>query len=224
LRAKTHHETAPLEAARAEAQRASAAESRRVLYVALTRARDRLVLSGEASRGGESWRGMVEAGLASRPELAVRIPFAEASGFSVQPAFARGEGGAPGAVAGPVRSSSVAPGMAEAAPEGAPIRLASPPRVEAVRLAVTELAEHARCPRRAFLARHLKLSVNDGPAAQENDDPDRATARGTLAHAMISELDLLAPPLERRAQLAAAALRRGHDPGSRAVRRILARR
>jgi hypothetical protein len=39
---------------------------------------------------------------------------------------------------------------------------------------------------------------------------------------MISELDLLAPPLERRAQLAAAALRRGHDPGSRAVRRILA--
>jgi hypothetical protein len=39
---------------------------------------------------------------------------------------------------------------------------------------------------------------------------------------MISELDLLAPPLERRAQLVAAAVRRGHDPGSRAVRRILA--
>lgn len=39
---------------------------------------------------------------------------------------------------------------------------------------------------------------------------------------MIAEVELGAPPLERRAQLAAAAGRRGYDPHSRGVRRIIA--
>lgn len=39
---------------------------------------------------------------------------------------------------------------------------------------------------------------------------------------MLSETDLAAPPLERRAQMAAAATRRGWDPVSAGVRRILA--
>jgi hypothetical protein len=39
---------------------------------------------------------------------------------------------------------------------------------------------------------------------------------------MLSEADLGAPPLERRAQMTAAAARRGHDPADRGVRRILA--
>jgi hypothetical protein len=39
---------------------------------------------------------------------------------------------------------------------------------------------------------------------------------------MLAESDLAAPPLERRAQMAAAASRRGHDPASPGVRRILA--
>jgi ATP-dependent helicase/nuclease subunit A len=60
-----------------------------------------------------------------------------------------------------------------------------------------------------------------GGAAAPGDDPGRATARGTLAHAMVAESDLAAPPLERRAQLAAAAARRGYDPSSAGVRRIL---
>jgi hypothetical protein len=38
---------------------------------------------------------------------------------------------------------------------------------------------------------------------------------------MLAEADLAAPPLERRAQLEAAALRRGYDPRSPAVRKIL---
>ena len=53
------HPTVALMAAREEGRRAGAAESRRLLYVALTRARDRLILSGEAGRG-ESWRTLVE--------------------------------------------------------------------------------------------------------------------------------------------------------------------
>jgi hypothetical protein len=39
---------------------------------------------------------------------------------------------------------------------------------------------------------------------------------------MLAEADLGAPPLERRAQLQAAAARRGYDPQSAGVRRILA--
>jgi hypothetical protein len=38
---------------------------------------------------------------------------------------------------------------------------------------------------------------------------------------MLAETDLAAPPLERRAQLAAVALRRGYDPEGPGVRRIL---
>jgi CRISPR/Cas system-associated exonuclease Cas4 (RecB family) len=90
-----------------------------------------------------------------------------------------------------------------------------------VRVAVTDLAEYARCPRRHHLARVLLLPEPRGAAGAPADDPGRATLRGTLAHAMLSETDLGAPPLERRAQMAAAAARRGHDPGSPGPRRIL---
>jgi hypothetical protein len=87
---------------------------------------------------------------------------------------------------------------------------------------VTALAEHARCPRRVHFSRQLGLPEPGGPGGAAQDDPDRATARGTLAHAMLSEVELGAPPLERRVQLAAAASRRGYDPRSPGVRRIAA--
>jgi ATP-dependent exoDNAse (exonuclease V) beta subunit len=54
------------------------------------------------------------------------------------------------------------------------------------------------------------------------DDPDRATFRGTLAHALLAEVDLGAPAgPERRALLEAAAARRGEDPRRPAVREIV---
>ncbi|HSM92970.1 MAG TPA: UvrD-helicase domain-containing protein, partial [Anaeromyxobacteraceae bacterium] len=56
--------SASLEEARAEERRAAAAESRRLLYVALTRARDYLVVSGEGrGRGEPTWRALIEAAL-----------------------------------------------------------------------------------------------------------------------------------------------------------------
>ncbi|HEY6098791.1 MAG TPA: 3'-5' exonuclease, partial [Anaeromyxobacter sp.] len=66
-------ETISVRAARDAERRSQAAESRRLLYVALTRARDHLVLSGEAPAGGESWRALVEAALVDRPDLATRV-------------------------------------------------------------------------------------------------------------------------------------------------------
>ncbi|ABS25564.1 exodeoxyribonuclease V subunit beta [Anaeromyxobacter sp. Fw109-5] len=198
-------ETASVRDARAHERRAAAAESRRLLYVAMTRARDRLVLSGEASNGAESWRGLVEVAAEARAELVRRIALEEA-------------GSAP--ACGPPVDGDDAPAPAEP-PAVAPPRLAGAPRVAAVRVAVTELAEYARCPRRHLLGRVLGLPEPHGARGAPADDPGRATARGTLAHAMLAEADLAAPPLERRAQLAAAAARRGYDPRSPGVRRIL---
>ncbi len=204
--ADAYHPTVAVEAARDEGRRAGAAEARRLLYVALTRARDRLVLSGEAGRGGDTWRALAEAGLAARPDLAVRVPLTEAVTFAVGP---------------PVRAEpTVIPVPAAAAATAPRLRLA-PAALPAVRVAVTELAEHARCTRRVFLARHLGVAEPGRGGGPAQDDPDRATARGTLAHAMIAEVDLGSPPLERRAQLAAAATRRGYDPQAKGVRRIL---
>ncbi|ABC82282.1 UvrD-helicase domain-containing protein [Anaeromyxobacter dehalogenans] len=195
-------ETAALASARADDRRSAAAESRRLLYVALTRARDLLVLSGEGS-GAETWRGLVEAGLAERPDLARRIPMAEVTAPGPAPA-------------------QLAPADGSPAAPLAPPPLAPPAPPSPVRAAVTELAEYARCPRRHLLGRVLGIPEPRGaPGVPPGDDPGRATARGTLAHAMLAETDLGAPPLERRAQLAAAAARRGYDPASPGVRRIL---
>jgi ATP-dependent exoDNAse (exonuclease V) beta subunit len=198
-------ETAGVRDARAAERRAAAAESRRLLYVAMTRARDALVLSGDAANGAETWRGLVEAAVAERPDLVRRVPLEAAGTFAAGPCVAPEPAAAPPALA-PV----------------APPRLAAPAPLAAVRIAVTELAEYARCPRRHHLGRVLGLREPRGVAGGPvGDDPARATARGTLAHAMLAEADLAAPPLERRAQLAAAAARRGYDPTSRAVKGIL---
>jgi ATP-dependent exoDNAse (exonuclease V) beta subunit len=200
-----HLETAALRRAREGQRRGAAAESRRLLYVALTRARDALVLSGEAGRGGESWRGLVEAAAEARPDLVARVPLADAGTF---------------ASARPLPPAAPAPSRAAASP--APPRLAPAAPLAAVRAAVTDLAEYARCPRRHHLGRVLHLPEPHGARGATRDDPARATARGTLAHAMLAETDLAAPPLERRAQMAAAAARRGYDLTSAGVRRILA--
>jgi hypothetical protein len=93
------------------------------------------------------------------------------------------------------------------------------PAPPTVRLAVTALAEFARCPRRQWFAGPLGLQ--EPRTERGDDDPDRATERGTLAHAILSEVDLLAPPLARRALLAASVTRRGREPTDPGPRRIL---
>jgi ATP-dependent exoDNAse (exonuclease V) beta subunit len=194
--------TASVDRARQWDRRANDAESRRLLYVALTRARDHLVLSGEGKP--QSWRGMVEAALAGTKDLVRRVPYESASAGTDR-ATGAGAGTGTGTGAG-AETPPVFPG---------------PPPLPAVRLAVTELAEYARCPRRHLLGRVLGIPEPRGDSAPPADDPARATERGTLAHAMLAEADLSAPPLERRTLLAAVATRRGYDPQSPGVRRIL---
>jgi ATP-dependent exoDNAse (exonuclease V) beta subunit len=202
--------TPSLEAAREESKRASAAESRRLLYVALTRARDLLVLSGEGrpkrdgTRTFPGWRGLLEEAVGGDPVLVRRLPLAEAATSSHGPVI---EAPPPGATPPPTAPASP--------------RLAPPPPPPSSRLAVTQLAEFARCPRRHHLTRVLGLVEPAGlHGGATDDDPARATSRGTLAHAMLAELDLDAPPLAQRGQLAAVAARRGYDPADPGVQKI----
>ncbi len=247
-----HRATATVEAARAEARRASAAESRRLLYVALTRARDHLVLSGEAPRGGDTWRALVEAAFLARPELVRRIPSGEAgtarageTATATATATAT-EGTATTTTATPTPTPPPTPTptatptapptttppatptttptttpTAASTPTQRPLLLAAAPPPAPVRLAVTALSAHARCSRKVHLTRQLGLQEPAAGGSPAQDDPDRATARGTLAHAMLAEVDLTLSPLELRPQLSAVASRRGFDPRSTGVRRIL---
>ena len=188
------HDRAPPGARRAAAE---SAESRRLLYVALTRARDRIVLSGS---------GRAEQRPGSWAEVVGRAPPGACSLRRPAPDRAPPPAGAPE----PERRAR-APGRPACAPPRPPLPL---------RISVTGLAEYARCPRRHWFATRMRLPE---PRRDEHggDDPDRATVRGTLAHALLAEVDLAAPPLERRALLAAAAARRGDDPGRPGVRRIV---
>jgi len=192
-------DTASLARLRERSRAAEAEEAMRLFYVALTRARDYLVLSSAGRAAAGSWAAAV----AEAPAELVR---------RVEPA-APPEAGAVARAA-----PSLAAPDAGAEPGPPVLRGALPTPV--VRVAVTALAEYARCPRRHFLARSLRLP-EPGPAPSGEDDPERATERGTLAHALLAEVDLLAPPLAKRALLAAAAARRGHDPGGPGVRKVV---
>ncbi len=179
---------------RAAATAAESAESRRLLYVALTRARDRIVLSGAGGRAASgTWADVLSR---APPGLLARRPAPERA--------------PPAPVAAAVRT----------APDPRAPQLRPPLPPQPLRISVTGLAEYARCPRRHWFVNqvHLPEPRLDGGGG---DDPDRATVRGTLAHGLLAEVDLAAPPLERRALLAAAASRRGEDPGRPGVRRIV---
>jgi ATP-dependent exoDNAse (exonuclease V) beta subunit len=191
-------ETATTTRLRAAAAVAEAAESQRLLYVALTRARDRLILAGAS--------GKVPAG--SWAEAVSRLPAALLERRPPLPWP-------------PVAANSPAP---EGAPPGPPrLRAVLPPM--ALRFPVTGLAEYARCPRRHWMGSQMRLPEprpDAGGDRRTGDDPDRATFRGTLAHALLAEVDLGAPAgPRRRALLEAAAERRGEDPRRPAVREIV---
>ncbi len=207
-------------AARAERERAGDHESLRLLYVALTRARDRLIVGGIKTlphffKG--SWREVVEAGFA-HPEIAPRTQLVPLAGGGSAPRY-----GADPQVMGEAEldlfgADARLPGWASrlAPPEPAAARYAAPSRLgeEARAPAPSPLAHTlglGRYRRGEIIHRLLQLLPDIAPAERP------AAARRLLAR----ELDLTE---EQRAEMAAAALAVLDDarfaavfgPGSRA--------
>jgi ATP-dependent helicase/nuclease subunit A len=194
---------------------AESREERRLFYVAMTRARERLILSGAAkldawpANGGGGAMGWIGRSLV--PEMAalaerredgvhegVEVRFVEEEGGS-------DEAGAPvpglpsGATAAAVGPAGPA-GAAAAGPAAPASALPAPPPA-APPLGVTEISysaleEHRRCGYRFYAERVLRLPPvedADGPPPGSGGSGMSAIERGLLVHSLLEGLDFRRP-------------------------------
>ena len=203
-----------------ERQQSEEAEERRLFYVAMTRARERLVLSGAARL--ESWpdnNGGTPIGWIAQalvPDFAQRIgegrgvtergvAFTLVREATEDAAAVTRAVPAPAAAVTPeaVAAASVAPRVSPA-PRAVPA--GAPPAIEApLTLSYSALAEYQRCGYRFYAERVLGLAPgpgSDGPGprdvvpalgagTQARQRP--AAERGILAHALLEALDFRRP-------------------------------
>ncbi|HWH94255.1 MAG TPA: UvrD-helicase domain-containing protein [Baekduia sp.] len=250
---------------RAAQQSADAEEERRILHVAMTRAEERLILSGTfeadkwltapapavaplrwlAPRVVAGLAAMIEGApeatavpgdpiaTATRPRVAVRVhrqppaealtapsPIAvEASGPGVPEPVAEATGGQlafdlfaePAAPPPKVYAQQPAAAARPAVPAvAAPT---TPPRPLPATLSYSSLAAYDRCAYRWYLERVLRLPREDpGPALARVERPPGPVAdgldaltRGSLAHALLEDLDYAAPVAPTREAVQEAA-------------------
>ncbi|MEY2443163.1 MAG: hypothetical protein QOJ46_2589 [bacterium] len=194
---------------REEQRLADDAEERRIMYVALTRAEDRLVLSGAVDF--EKWPEPKPLGApmnwlwrAVAPDVAERVREGEVQGQSV-----REWGGHPVRVAWtaaqPATLEQVLP-EADRAPRAVPDpaeaqgMLAMPPNFEPVaapavlpvsRLSYSALSSYARCGYRFHLERVAGLHATEDvvPGSDEVGDIS-ALARGNVVHQLLEHMDM----------------------------------
>jgi ATP-dependent helicase/nuclease subunit A len=158
--------------AREAAAAALAREDRRLLYVAMTRARDRLIIAGCPVRGKvpqSSWYAMVGNGLASAPAGLVDLP-----GEAGETPIRRWRISRPGGQAKPA-----APAFAATPVEAAPAWLLRPVAPEPL----------ARPPLRPSSA----LDAADEKASPEAPAEREALLAGRFAHALLEHLPAVAP-------------------------------
>ncbi|HTO99579.1 MAG TPA: UvrD-helicase domain-containing protein [Myxococcales bacterium] len=182
------------------------AQSRRLFYVAVTRARDLLVLSGRAAKKEESWRLFVD-------QVA-------------QPAVERGllrlvrdpGEAAPPAPGGPaIAPEAIDAGPPAIHPDVERLALAAAPAPSTLSAPVTQLADAGICPRRYQLLHELLLEERPeadrplpDPLGEESGTP--AAALGTLAHRLLELAPLGLDPARRREELLRALRLEGEDP------------
>ena len=218
-------------------QQRDAAQSRRLFYVAATRARDLLVLSGRRAGKAESWRGFIDkvcdeataVGLmrVTSGPLDLPAPALHRSLVAEQPELARalleGHPRAAGTTApAPVESTakqsveSTAPETLEAAALVAGLVERRSPETT-VSIPVTQLADAAICARRYQLLHELRLEERPDPDAELPDPlgPEadaQATSLGTLAHRLLELVPLGLVAGSLRVELSRLVELEGHDP------------
>lgn len=220
-------------------QQAEADEEARLFYVAMTRAREQLVLSGAlgcaewpAHRPGAAPLSWIAPAFV--PDIArLALPEAEASGVAVHegievaytinrpsepPEPSAAESSSPEPSAPWREPASPAPALADpvrklpgsAAPP--PRSVGSPASSPLVALSYTALSEHLRCGYRFYLERVLRLpSVDGSRAAGPSRSGLAGNVRGRIVHDLLEHLDLArgAVPSEEEIRRAAARARAG---------------
>jgi len=183
-------------------------EFRRLFYVAATRAKDRLILSGARKFARHSWLGMVDGvaalNLAANVSDSPNQPLAHGSPLTVNLASAPAMGSrrvsaelGPLAKAfheGEVNDAELDRLLARSADATLTGRLAARcSRVAeggaTIHLTATSLTDYAVCPARYYL-RHV-LGLDEHVAAPASDDAERlnAAAIGTVVHAYLERAD-----------------------------------
>jgi ATP-dependent exoDNAse (exonuclease V) beta subunit len=184
-------------------------QSRRLFYVAVTRARDRLVLSSRAARGTqESWRTWIDAVV---PEAV------DAGLLQIVP------DGGPALAAAPAARAAADPEALDGLPPAAHpdvdrVEEASLPAQSWVAAPVTQLADAAACPRRYHLLHEVRLTEHPerDPELPDPLGPEGApaTALGTLAHRLLELVPL--PAKDARGRLEQILAQDGEDPSEHA--------
>jgi ATP-dependent exoDNAse (exonuclease V) beta subunit len=198
-----------------EAAAVSEAEERRLFYVAMTRARERLILSGAADLQGRSNRSSPIGWIApafgaeltqqTEPtlttDLGVRVRFvSEADSGSLtcrndkKPSQSAPD---PALAAPPDPALAAPPDPALAAPPDQPAQ--GPPASQISSLSYSSLALYERCGYRFYVERILGLPQTPGPPPQQPAQTTlSATQRGTLVHQALQDLDLRRPQIPPR--------------------------
>jgi ATP-dependent exoDNAse (exonuclease V) beta subunit len=208
-----------------EQQQAEAREERRLFYVAMTRAKERLIVSGAAkfdswqSSGGPiAWLGpallgdieaAVEQG-SGVTELGVRFEFLREDDRLTQ--FVR-----------PYAAQSASVDSGDLLPAPAPPPPAEPaPPVAA--LSYSSLGEYKRCGYRFYVERVLGLPAIDAPwKGEARSDALDPAERGVLVHDLLERLDFRRPTSPTAAMIAAAAQRSGiATPSEREAQEVAA--
>jgi ATP-dependent helicase/nuclease subunit A len=197
---------------------ASDAEELRVFYVAMTRAKERLILSGAApfkSLPRPESTPIAWLGRALVPDLDARAaaggaPAAEVPGINAIPI--RLTLSSPATVGTVLAQAPPSPALAAVAEPGsadsaAPQRPFAAPDVSL--LSYTALAEYERCGYRYYLQRIIGLPEAEPPFGQPAERGIGAAGRGVLVHALLEQADFAGPEPVQRAALQAAAVRAG---------------
>jgi ATP-dependent exoDNAse (exonuclease V) beta subunit len=186
-----------------ERQAAEALEERRLFYVAMTRARERLILSGAAKL--EVWPELEGNGGGGGPIAWIGPAVGERDDVAL--AFVGPEDLSAPEVRIEDRREAVA-ALDVAIPAPPPPSAPAPP---VAALSYTSLAEYQRCGYRFYAERVLRLppAPVHGGASELAPGTLSATERGTIVHALLERLDFRRPAVITEVAVAAAAERFG---------------
>jgi ATP-dependent helicase/nuclease subunit A len=197
------------------------AELKRLFYVAVTRARDYLVLSGEKGTGRSGpWREWLDACMAEDGDALVKVTRADAT------AEERTEGAA--LLSGTTREANTLDNVALAAGLRRALYYVAPPP-STMLFSPTVLEDYENCPRKYFykavmgLDEGLFAELLGRPSGRRAPTSDEMTQleKGDLAHLFLERVDLAADPKVLRAACLRIAAASARNPGDAGVAEVM---